>query len=201
MDTRERIVTEARELFLREGLEGFSMRALGERVGVSAPAIYRHFDDKDALLATLIDGSFSTFATYLVRALSGKTPIERLRKTGEAYFAFALEHPQDYRLMFLTDCRELGFIRISEEIENRALGTFQFLVDRVKECMDAGLFAARDPLPTALAVWSQTHGLASLWLLGNLEDKLDEAGFRAQVGLCLDLIELSLRSREAPLRQ
>jgi len=201
MDTRERIVTEARELFLREGLEGFSMRVLAERVGVSAPAIYRHFDDKDALLATLIDGSFSTFASYLVRALSGRTPIERLRKTGEAYFSFALEHPRDYRLMFLTDCRELGFIRISEEIQARALGTFQFLVDRVKECMDAGLFVARDPLATALAVWSQTHGLASLWLLGNLDGKLDEAGFRAQVGLCLDLIELSLSSREAPLRQ
>jgi len=201
MDTRERIVTEARELFLREGLEGFSMRALGERVGVSAPAIYRHFDDKDALLATLIDGSFSTFSSYLVRALSGKTPLERFRRTGEAYFSFALDHPRDYRLMFLTDCQELGFVCISEEIKDRAGGTFVFLVDRAKECMDSGLFQAGDPVPVALNVWSQTHGLASLWLLGNLEGRLDEAGFRAQVSLCLDSIELCLRSREAPLRQ
>jgi AcrR family transcriptional regulator len=201
METRERILSEARELFLNEGLEGFSMRALGERVGVSAPAIYRHFEDKDALLANLIDASFSTFSTYLVRALSGKTPLQRFRRTGEAYFAFALEHPRDYRLMFLTDCRELGFVRISQEIEERASGTFTFLVDRIRECMDAGLFAPGEPLAVALYVWSSTHGLASLWLLGNLEGKLDEAAFRAQIEHTLDRLELGLRSCEQPLRQ
>jgi AcrR family transcriptional regulator len=201
METRERILSEARELFLREGLEGFSMRALGERVGVSAPAIYRHFDDKDALLATLISASFSTFSSYLVRSLSGKTPLQRFRRTGEAYFAFALEHPRDYRLMFLTDCRELGFIRISEEIDECASGTFTFLVDRIRECMDAGVFSAGDPVAVALYVWSSTHGLASLWLLGNFEGKLDEAGFRAQIALTLDRLELALSSREAPVRQ
>jgi AcrR family transcriptional regulator len=177
------------------------MRALGERVGVSAPAIYRHFEDKDALLANLIDASFSTFSTYLVRALSGKTPLQRFRRTGEAYFAFALEHPRDYRLMFLTDCRELGFVRISQEIEERASGTFTFLVDRIRECMDAGLFAPGEPSAVALYVWSSTHGLASLWLLGNLEGKLDEAAFRAQIEHTLDRLELGLRSCEQPLRQ
>jgi AcrR family transcriptional regulator len=201
METRERILVEARELFLSEGLEGFSMRALGERVGVSAPAIYRHFDDKDALLATLIDASFSTFSSYLVRALTGKTALQRFRRTGEAYFAFALEHPRDYRLMFLTDCRELGFVRISQEIDERANGTFRFLVDRIRECMDAGDFEPADPLPIALYVWASTHGLASLWLLGQLEGKLDEQGFRAEIALCLDRLELGLKSRERAQRQ
>jgi AcrR family transcriptional regulator len=200
MDTRERILVEASGLFLEQGLEGFSMRALAERVGVSAPAIYRHFEDKDALLATLIDASFSTFSSYLVRSLSGKTPLERFRRAGEAYFAFALEHARAYRLMFLTDCRELGLIRISQEIEERAGGTFVFLVDRIKECIAAGLFPARDPESVALFVWATVHGHASLWLLGNLEGKLDEAQFRAQAALCLDRLELALCSRETPRR-
>lgn len=201
METRERILSEARELFLERGLEGFSMRVLAERVGISAPAIYRHFEDKDALLATLIDSSFSTFLGYLVRALSGATPLERLHRAGEAYFSFAVENPRAYRLMFLTDCRELGLVRISQEIEERARGTFLFLVDRIRECIDAGVFPAGDPVPLAFWVWSQVHGLSSLWLLGQLEGKVDLDGFRHLTADCLDRIEFSLRSRETPLRR
>ncbi len=200
MTTRERILSEARELFVRQGLEGFSMRVLAERVGVSAPAIYRHFADKDALLATLIDESFSTFAGYLVRALSGRTPLERFRRAGEAYFAFALEHPRDYQLMFSTDCKTLGYVQISAEIEERAQGTFRFLVDRVRECLDAEVFAPGDPVALSLYVWSQVHGLAILWLNGQLEGRLDRAGLDAMVALVLDRVELALRSREAALR-
>jgi AcrR family transcriptional regulator len=201
MPTRERILAEARELFLARGLEGFSMRALAERVGISAPAIYRHFEDKDALLATLIDSSFSTFSSYLGRALSGSTPLERFRRCGEAYFAFALENPRAYRLMFLTDCRELGLVRISREIDERARGTFLFLVDRIRECIDAGIFPPGDPTPLALFVWSQVHGLSSLWLLAQLEDKLDLEGLWQMAALGLDQVELALRSCEAPLRR
>lgn len=200
MDTRDRILSEARDLFLERGLEGFSMRVLAERVGISAPAIYRHFEDKDALLATLIDASFSTFLAYLVRSLSGETPLARLHRAGEAYFSFALENPRAYRLMFLTDCRELGLVRISKEIEERARGTFLFLVDRIRECIDTGVFAPGDPRTVALWVWSQVHGLSSLWLLGQLEGKVDAATFRQMTRESLDRIELSLRSREAPLR-
>jgi AcrR family transcriptional regulator len=198
METRERILGEARELFLDRGLEGFSMRVLAERVGISAPAIYRHFEDKDALLATLIDSSFSTFSGYLGRALSGTTPRERFRRCGEAYFAFALENPRAYRLMFLTDCRELGLVRISREIDERARGTFLFLVDRIRECIDAGVFTSGDPMRIALWVWSQVHGLSSLWLLGQLEGKLDLPGFRQMASEGLDRIEISLRSQEVP---
>jgi AcrR family transcriptional regulator len=201
METRERILSEARDLFLERGLEGFSMRVLGERVGISAPAIYRHFADKDALLATLIDASFSTFASYLGRALAGRSPLERFHRCGEAYFAFALENPRAYRLMFLTDCRELGLVRISQEIEERAQSTFLFLVDRVRECIDAGVFAPGDPTHASLWVWSQVHGLSSLWLLGQLDGKkLDLDGFRKLSAEGLGRIEISLRSREIALR-
>lgn len=201
METRDRILNEARDLFLEAGLEGFSMRVLAERVGISAPAIYRHFEDKDALLATLIDASFSTFSSYLVRALTGTTPLERFRRCGEAYFSFALENPRAYRLMFLTDCRELGLVRISKEIDERAGGTFLFLVDRIRECIDASVFAPGDPKAVALWVWSQVHGLSSLWLLGQMEGKLDLAGFQQMTAESLDRLEIALRSREPALRR
>jgi len=194
METRERILSEARDLFLERGLEGFSMRGLADRVGISATAIYRHFEDKDALLATLVDASFSSFSAYLVRAHSGATPLERFRRAGEAYFDFALDNPQAYRLMFLTDCRERGLVRISQEIDERARGTFLFLTDRIRECMAEGVFPAADAMASTVWVWSAVHGLASLWLLGQFEGKVDLEGFRRMTAVCLARLEISMCS-------
>jgi AcrR family transcriptional regulator len=195
METRERILVEAREVLLENGLNGFSMRGVADRVGVSATALYRHFEHKDALLASLLEHGFTTFANYLVRALAGKTPLERFRLTGLAYFDFALEHPRDYELMFMTSCRALGFDKVSADIKQRMNGTFVFLVDRTVECMKAGVFAERDPHAVALSVWADVHGLASLWLSDHLSDSLDLTGFRQSIDFMLDRIEWSLTPR------
>lgn len=191
METRDRILHESGELLREKGIAGFSMRGVAERVGVTATALYRHFEDKDALLATLLDQGFSTFGQYLMRSLGGKTPLERLRRAGDAYFDFALEHPRDYALMFTTPCRDLGLESVSEGAKARMDGTFVFLIDRIRECIDAGVFAEHDPRSTALHIWATVHGLASLRLNGQLEE-LDERAFRQHIGFTLDRIEASL---------
>ena len=119
MDTRARILHESREILQEKGRLGFSMRGVAERVGVTATALYRHFEDKDALLAALLEQGFSTFSSYLMRSLAGKTPLQRLRLAGNAYFDFALEHPRDYSLMFLTPCDDLGLESVSEGTKAR----------------------------------------------------------------------------------
>jgi AcrR family transcriptional regulator len=196
-ETRQQILHEAREVFLKEGLSRFSMRTVAERVGISATALYRHFDDKDALLASLLGEAFGTFGSYLGRALAGKTPLERLQLAGVAYVDFALEHPRDYELMFLTNCRDLGFKRIYKETDERSRGTFEFLVERVEDCMESKVFARRDARETALYIWSTLHGIVSLWLLGQLRESMDEPAFRAQVGLTLRMIEVGLALGDA----
>jgi len=195
-DTRRQILEEAREVFLQEGLAGLSMRTVAERVGVSATALYRHFDDKDALLATMLGEAFASFGSYLGRALGGRTPLARFRLTGEAYFDFALDHPRDYELMFLTNCSDLGFKRISQEIDERSRPTFEFLVERVEECMEKRVFVRRDPREVALYAWSTVHGTASLWLLGQLREVMNLTAFRVQISLTLDLIERALGASE-----
>ena len=180
METRARILHESRDLLRDKGMTGFSMRGVAERVGVTATALYRHFEDKDALLAALLDEGFSRFGTYLMRALAGKTPLERLRRAGQAYFDFALEHPRDYALMFMTPCADLGLESVSAGAKARMDGTFVFLIDRIKECIDAGVCAAHEPSTTALHVWATVHGLAALRLNGQLAE-LDARAFQAQV--------------------
>lgn len=198
MATRERILSESRELLRAHGLLGFSMRGVAERVGVTATALYRHFEDKDALLATLLEQGFETFSRYLMRSLSGRTPLERFRLSGYAYFDFALEHPRDYALMFMTP-KDLGLHAVSAHAQAKMSAAFVFLVDRVKECRDAGVFARHDPEGAALNVWAEVHGLASLRLNGQLE-QLDENAFRERVEFMLDRIEVSLRPGVEPAR-
>ena len=199
--TREQILSEARELFLRQGLSGFSMRLVAERVGVSATALYRHFDDKDALLASMLADAFGTFGSYLGRCLAGRTPLARFRQCGSAYVDFALERPRDYELMFLTNCRDLGFKKIKSEVDQRSQPTFEIVVERAQECMAAGVFAPGDAREAALYSWATLHGLVSLWLLGQLKEAFDEAAFRAQSERTLDPIELSLASRQKAQRK
>ena len=175
------------------------MRALAERVGVTATALYRHFEDKDALLAALLEQGFATFGTYLMRALAGRTPLERLRRSGHAYFEFALDHPRDYALMFMTPCDDLGLTSVSESAKTRMDATFVFLVDRVKECIAAGVVAPLDPMAVALNIWAEVHGLASLRLNGQLA-ALDEHAFRERVEFMLDRIEASLQPGVTPRR-
>lgn len=201
LETRQQILVEARDLFLKKGLAGVSMRAVAEGVGVSATALYRHFSDKDELLASLLGEAFGTFGSYLGRCLGGRSPLDRFRRCGQAYVEFALDHPRDYELMFLTNCQDLGLRHLHEEVSKRSQPTFEILVDRVRECMDAGVFVRQDERQAALFAWATLHGPVSLWLLGQLKDAIDETGLRQHMERSLDYLELSLRSKQTARRE
>lgn len=188
-------------MFLKKGLSGVSMRAVADAVGVSATALYRHFHDKDALLASLLSEAFGTFGSYLGRCLGGGTPLERFRMCGQAYVDFALEHPRDYELMFLTNCQDLGFDHVRAEVGKRSLPTFEILVDRARECIDEGVFSQRDERQVALFAWATLHGPISLWLLGQVKEAMDEQALRQHLELTLDYLELSLRSKQRARRK
>ncbi|HSC88979.1 MAG TPA: helix-turn-helix domain-containing protein, partial [Polyangiaceae bacterium] len=103
-DTREQLLRAARDVLLDEGLAGFSLRKVAAQCGISAPAIYRHFEDKDDLLAAAIQRGAALFTNYLLSALSEATPRERLQQLGQRYFRFAVENPRDYELIFVVRC-------------------------------------------------------------------------------------------------
>lgn len=167
-ETRDRIVEEARDLYLTGGLSALSMRKVAERVGVSATALYRHFDDKEALLVAVVQAGFERFTSYLLRGLAGKTPAERLARTGEGYLRFALENSSYYRIMFMTSREDFGFDQLPDASRQILARSFQLLVDRVRECQDAGTLRAGEPEEIAVLIWSFVHGLVSLYLAGHM---------------------------------
>jgi AcrR family transcriptional regulator len=171
-DVRKQILEHASALFLEDGLDGFSMRKLARRVGVTAPAIYRHFEGRDALLMELIRDSAQTMMSYLVRALRGASPMDRLKRAGEAYIDFALDHPR-YFLLHSSLCARLDPEAMDAGVGRDVAAIGQFWEDRVRECVEAGDFRPGTPDEIGLTLWAHAYGLVSLYLGGSLGSAME----------------------------
>ncbi len=155
-DIKSRIVAAARALYFERGPDAVTMRAVAERVGVTATALYRHFADKDALLREVAGEGSRLLGTHLFRALEAPSPLERLRLTGQAYLEFAAAQPQAYRALF--EPGDAG----ESPVQRQRGAVLRFLRDGVREAMEAGDVASGDVDEIALTLWSLLHGLASL---------------------------------------
>ena len=173
---REEILACACDLYLTRGLEGFSMRRLAKAVGVTAPAIYRHFDGKEEVLLAVVGEAYKVFYDYLHRALQGATPSERLRMAGEAYVDFALDHPRYYEMMH-APLAAMGIEKVPEQLRAEACAIGQFWDDRLRECAGVGVVRSSDHESIGLTMWAHAHGFVSLYLRGMM-GKIDEAAFR-----------------------
>ncbi|MDB5102999.1 MAG: hypothetical protein JWP91_688 [Fibrobacteres bacterium] len=178
-DLRERILECALDLYLEDGPKGLSMRHVGESLGVSATAIYRHYRNKEDLLNNVMGEAVKVFGSYLFASLSGKTPEERFNRGGEAYLNFALEKGKYYEVIFMAPS-QFGAAGdgsgLPEALRAQSMATFQFLVDRVQECMESGYLRKADAQAVSMTIWAHTHGLVSIYLAKKWS--LDEAGFR-----------------------
>lgn len=87
----------------KEGVGGFSLRGVARRAGVSAPAVYRHFADKEALLAAVAAECAERFAATLMAATQAAPPhpLEHFRAVGIAHVQFAVAHPEHFRALSL----------------------------------------------------------------------------------------------------
>jgi len=172
-DLRHALIDQALRTILTAGVEGLTLRGVGEALGVSRTALYRHFSDKQALVAAVAREGFRTFRRALVDAWEqqgrGRAGFEAM---GEAYLQFAVAHPSHYRVMF---GRFMESCARDPELINEATGAFQALLDALVEGQREGWVRQDDPVILARFVWSVTHGIAMLVIDGQLRDS-DEAG-------------------------
>lgn len=198
MDTKAAIVAAARDLFLESGYPGMTMRAVAKRVGVSATAIYRHFRDKDALLAAVVDEGRELLGAYLFQALEGRTPQERLRKTGLQYLEFAFDQPGYFEVFFLSWGRLDPVVHGGADAAGPP-PTFQFLIDRVREAAAVGVVDIEPDdgqavMAVAVHLWAHVHGLAALWIRGGAKDFMPPEAWRALCHQSVDRLLLGLRA-------
>ena len=163
---REALVEAALELIAEKGPAGFTFAEASRHAGVSPAAPYRHFRDRDALLAEVARRGFERFAQQLAAAWDEGRPNLRAAfdRLGKAYLAFARGEPAYFAAMF-----ESG-ISLAEHRELAEVGDRAFAVLRSAcEAMVAGMPPARRPpaMMMALHIWSLSHGIASLFARGD----------------------------------
>lgn len=174
---RDEILLAAKKLFLKEGYEATTIRRIADEVGVSAPALYLYFKDKEAIMLALCDQTFGFLIERMGEIDQEKlSPIERLRHCGEAYVRFALEHPQEYWLTFLSGntpqhIKSRGHKpETIDPSEPGAKGAIAFarLMAMFRDMEKAGM-ALHYPVETAAElVWMSLHGLVAA-LINNPE--------------------------------
>jgi AcrR family transcriptional regulator len=159
------ILAGAAELLEQTGSEeAVTLRAVARQVGISAPSIYAHFADREAIVAAIVDAAFSDFNAAIRAAgdatiAAGAGPLARLRAGCAAYLEFAAERPNRYKLLFeRRDLIDDG----SECIPQIRLEGFELLVASVQACVDAGLSDSDDAGRDATAIWVALHGFATL---------------------------------------
>lgn len=165
---REALVGAARQLLAERGPEGFSLVDAARLAGVSPAAPYRHFRDKDALLAAVAVEGFEEFARRQSGALKGHSdPIAAFRAMGLAYLAFAHDNPGSYLAMF---AMQRDRATISPEQAPRDSG-FEALMASLKPLIGDPPPPGVNPIALACQVWALCHGVAMLSAKGMLQDR------------------------------
>jgi AcrR family transcriptional regulator len=148
-DLRAALLRAAADMLREGGPAAITLREAARRAGVSPTAPYRHFAEKEALLAALATDGFRDLGKALAAATSEKSA--GLNRAGEAYVRFALANPARFRLMF---GHGVSSMPEHPELMAAALQTFEALTGMVAR--NGG-----DKL-AAIKAWSQVHGLADL---------------------------------------
>ena len=157
----------ARKLIEQYGPAGFSLTEAARLAGVSPAAPYRHFRDRDALLAEVARSGFERFAARLDMAWNNgiPTPLSALEHLGRAYLAFARDEPASYTVMF-----ETGLAGASREPIPAAERAFDVLQEAAAALCRTLPERERPPVKLmSLHIWAMSHGVATLFAQGELQ--------------------------------
>jgi AcrR family transcriptional regulator len=164
---RDDILAGATELLEQTGSEeAVTLRAVARKVGISAPSIYAHFDDRQAIVNAIVDAAFADFNAAISAAFEASSdPLLRLRAGCAAYLRFAEERPNRYKFLF--ESQILAPRPGEPEIPAPAIRTesFDMLIRAVQDCIDAGLSTSTDSELDSIAIWVALHGYATLHAL------------------------------------
>jgi len=161
---RQRVLNEAEDIFVREGVNRVTMRRIAARIDYAPTVLYRLFTDKNDLMDHLIargyEGVRDLYAEVLDQA--GQDPLETLRQILEVYVTYALEHPNHYCMWF-----ETGRLRRDGQDLKLSHGRLDFVVfqpwlEFISHSIEAGHLPERDPVEVFQILWARVHGLIAL---------------------------------------
>ena len=157
----EALLAAAGQIIQHEGIARLTLRGVAEAVGVSHTAPYRHFKNKEELLAAFAADAFGRLSSAIRAARDASTDgnsMLRLRAGCLAYVAFAERYPAQYEVMFDKQLHQGPH----PTLQARGSDAFQLLIDSLSECQHAGLVRTGKPAEQAFAIWAALHGVINL---------------------------------------
>lgn len=165
-DLRRALLDAALELVKEHGPSGITLREAARRAGVTHAAPYRHFADKEALLAALAEEGFMRLRAETEEAIQGTQGVARLEQIGVCYIRFARRNPSQFRVMFGA---EVGDKRRYPSLVQADQAVFDLLSEAIRGAQEQGELPPGNPARMGLVSWSMLHGVASLIVDGQME--------------------------------
>lgn len=161
---RREILDSAREIFINDGYDGFSMRKLADKIDYSPTTIYLYFKNKDDLLFAICEEFFANFFAELNRIRSvSRDPVETLRRAFLYLAEFGLRNPNQYKVIFFTKCI-YGTVGELVEKDSMARNTYLAFKEMIRDCITAGRLRETDEDLIAPALAAASHGLVTMVL-------------------------------------
>lgn len=199
---RQKILDTARELFVKHGYDGVTLRKIAESIEYAPGTIYSYFADKEQLMRALCLADWEAFEQSFPRDAQPADPLAAIDGLGAAYIAFALRHPNQYRLMFMTPKPP----ELKQELDEETLAArgdptrdgYALLKSTVQAAIDAQLLRPEltDAELVAQTLWAGVHGMASLEITLGHDPWLEWAPVEKRIGLMLDGLLHGLARRE-----
>jgi len=184
---RPALVEAAVELARDKGPDGVVLREVARRTGVSHNAAYRHFSDREGLLAEVAQVGMDRLEQAMLDQMATvrtrdpvRRAVRRLRETGRAYVRFALAEPGLFAVAFATPFEEHG-----------DGGPYVLLNKVLNDLVAVGAMPPERREAADVMCWAGVHGFAMLHLSGPLRD-VPESDREPLLDRCLDLVELAL---------
>ena len=160
-DLKSALQAAASTLIRQRGVEAVSLREISQAAGVSHAAAYRHYADKQALLANLAEAGFDELAQLIRRATAkhAAAPLAQLEAAGLAYVRFGMRQPHLLQLMF---GNAISDWQAHESLVSSGAALAQQLADIIAAGQASGDLRDGNPAELTLTAWSVVHGLALL---------------------------------------
>jgi len=184
-DLRDALVQAAFQEAERGGPEAINISALAKKLGVSQPAPYRHFADREALLEAVTAEAFRQFNVILRDLVDKPSKQSKLSRFAQATLAFGLQRNGIYRLMFAS--RTMASAAKGGELHKAAMGTLALLIESL-EAPAVGVLRERQ----AMKIWASLHGVVMLAEQGLLTGQVGGASREELVEDIVQEAKLSL---------